>query len=210
MKLPEKKIVFIHIPKCGGSSIAAGLFDSVGIRFRTYLNVREKKTYFSGDDMKHATALTYKNKMKTWDDNYKFTVIRNPWDRFVSALNWNQDANKNKRINIEKLIKYDDHEIEKFLNSHRLFSPMTKYVLDNNGECLLDDVFDLKDIDKIRNHLHIKKINKKIRNANKIQHLLTDETFEKIDYIVQKFYKDDIDYFGYTKESAATKNVRLL
>lgn len=210
MKLPQKKIIFIHIPKCGGSSIAAGLFDSVGIRFGTYLKIKDRKKYFSGDDMKHATAATYKNTMKSWDDYYKFSVVRNPWDRFVSALNWQQNAKKKNRINISEFMNYDDHQIETFINSHRLFSPMTKYVLDRNGEPLLDDIFDLKHMNQIRDHLQIKKINKKIRNANKIEHMLNDDAYAKINYIVQKFYKDDIDYFGYKRDSAATKNVRIL
>lgn len=210
MKLPEKNILFVHIPKCGGSSIAAGLFDSVGIKFRTYTKVRGGNQYFSSDSTKHATAEYYKSNMKSFDDYYRFTVIRNPWERFVSQLNWHQQATRNKRVGIGHILDFDDTKMRRHIGKNRLFRPMTQFVLDENGECLVNDVFDLKQIGKIRERLEIKNINRKIRNANKIKNSLNEETYEKIDYIVNKFYKDDIEYFGYTKNEIATKNVTLL
>lgn len=60
----EKKFIFLHIPKCAGNSLKDALPISNNLHSHSPLS-----TY--SDNLKH--------------DYYKFTFIRNPWDRFVSA-----------------------------------------------------------------------------------------------------------------------------
>lgn len=58
------KLIFVHNPKCAGTSI---------IR------------YFDMEDWGHDSASKSKEKYsKYWDEYKKFTVVRNPWDRFYS------------------------------------------------------------------------------------------------------------------------------
>jgi hypothetical protein len=58
------KLIFVHNPKCAGTSI---------IR------------YFDMEDWGHANASESKDRYsKYWDEYKKFTVVRNPWDRFYS------------------------------------------------------------------------------------------------------------------------------
>lgn len=69
----EHKIIFIHIPKCGGRSIA----EAFDIPFD------------------HFTAAYYRNNFpEEWNSYTKFTVVRNPFERYVSIyhyLNENPD-----------------------------------------------------------------------------------------------------------------------
>lgn len=58
------KLIFVHNPKCAGTSI---------IR------------YFDMEDWGHDSASKSKEKYsKYWNEYKKFTVVRNPWDRFYS------------------------------------------------------------------------------------------------------------------------------
>lgn len=59
----KHKCIFTHIPKCAGSSI----FESLG-----------GKGFSNHNTLKQDTN-------KTSKDYFKFTFVRNPWDRFISA-----------------------------------------------------------------------------------------------------------------------------
>lgn len=64
----EKKCIFIHIPKAAGSSVSDALFgEAVGHR-----PIRRHVAY-TPDIIK---------------DFYKFTFVRNPWDRLYSGYNY--------------------------------------------------------------------------------------------------------------------------
>ena len=69
----EHKCIFIHIPRCAGSSMELAL---------------EGKSVFNRSK-KHLLATTAKRIYKDyWDDYFKFSFVRNPWDRTVSLSRW--------------------------------------------------------------------------------------------------------------------------
>ena len=67
------KFIFIHIEKTGGTSI---------------------NDFFNFDDVyeKHGTINYFKNEYgkKLFDEYFKFTIVRNPWDWLVSRYHWSK------------------------------------------------------------------------------------------------------------------------
>lgn len=67
MIIHEHKLIFIHIPKCAGRSIA----DAFGLPFDHY-----------------TAAYYHQQHTELWNEYRKFTIVRNPLDRFVSMYHY--------------------------------------------------------------------------------------------------------------------------
>ena len=107
-KNPFSNCVFIHIGKCGGSSV-----------------MKQLKKY----DFKHVHV----EKVKYINNKKYFLIIRNPISRFVSAFNWRyklviQDKIQENRFKGEKLI------LEKYNNVNDL----AENIYNTNGELVLN------------------------------------------------------------------------
>ena len=64
--LPEQKLIFLHIPKCAGQSVEQAL------------GVRHHHRHHKFDDLP-----------EDWQSYLRFTFIRHPINRFISACNYN-------------------------------------------------------------------------------------------------------------------------
>lgn len=205
MIVPEQNRLFIHIPKCGGSSVAAGLFEKENIHFRSYMNLdaNQHKKYMTDHHEKHATASYYKKQIKSYDDYYKFTVIRNPWERAMSAYEWHRQHGTTRNLNIEKFISIMESQ------DHHQVAPLINFVKEND-KVIVDDIFDFTQLDKVFDKLGLKHFHKKSRNSKIHFEKLNSAKLDKFDEVVCRLYKDDIEFFGFKKFEPATKNVRVL
>lgn len=89
----QHKIIFIHIPKCAGTSITNLFFDDYKLNWKEpnydihYGWCPKRKIH-----MQHATPLELLKlgliSSDTWNSYYKFTIVRNPWDRARSDYFW--------------------------------------------------------------------------------------------------------------------------
>jgi len=120
------KIIFIHIPRTGGTSIEKAIMG------RDWWGIHPPS--------KHLTAhIAKKVYAEYWDDYFKFTFIRNPWDRMVSLLkygafygvkfNFRDKILINNYINDYNKIEYDKRFFH--LNQFKDFIPKKNSVYQN-------------------------------------------------------------------------------
>ena len=88
----EMKCIFVHIPKCAGKSVSDGLFG----KFTGHCFLRQYELVYSAQQ---------------YTEYYKFTFVRNPWDRLVSAYHFLKAGGLNKGDRLwaeQNLSSYED------------------------------------------------------------------------------------------------------
>jgi hypothetical protein len=76
-----RKGVFVHVHKCGGHTIKVLLFAQNGQARRADCYTLCGPLYANRDNYHPA----HRWEIEDWDERWKFTIIRNPFDRLVSA-----------------------------------------------------------------------------------------------------------------------------
>ena len=131
--------LFIHIPRCAGTRINMVLY---------------------GRFIGHRTALWYKiADPRLFERKYKFAVVRDPVDRFVSAFFFLQaggtaDVPASPRTtklirkfkSIDEFMGCVDRENMPLKKLDPVFHAQSDYVLDEHGRLIVDDLFVLDEI----------------------------------------------------------------
>lgn len=187
------KMIFIHIPKCGGISIENALF--------------QKK-------IGHSKIWIYKAfDKKKFKQYYKFTFVRNPWDRLVSAFFFLKAGGRNPKDTEwarKYIYKYDSFEnfvlslknkkVRKIILNHQHFRPQHQYIIDENGRIPFDFIGRIEhfenDFETIKAQLgltgDLSHTNKSIHKP--YSHYYNQETKN----IVANIYKEDIELLNYS------------
>ena len=188
----KNKILFIHIPKNGGTSIETCM-KNIGDKVDLWMFVNRKKFFLSHSEQ-HCTFKEIINNNK-YNSEYKtFSIIRHPIDRVLSEYNWfcklgkkryeDFDLFLNKFLNKNNFRYFDNHNLSNF-----------DYLSNEDGE-ISDKIKIFKFFDKegISNFLGVEE--NKIgcfNDSPKIIKEITDTQKERI----LDFYKDDIHCFDF-------------
>ena len=177
--------VFIHIPKTGGTSVNRAL----------------------GLCHEHKTALEYRQWLgqTAWDRKFKFTFVRNPWDKVVSYFNFKQQQ---KDVRFVALC-FSEYLRQVFVaRNHAYYAdfperylPQFDWISDTKGNLIVDFVGRFESINE-----DFGKICERIgRPGLKLPHENASSRGEYRSYykngdaqIVADWYKKDIEQFGYT------------
>ena len=211
----RRKVIFIHIPKCGGISIEDSIHKSLGgdaVITRPKLIIQPPRT--DDDTCKglslHSTMYDYSRYFKeNIDEFYIFTFVRNPWRRMVSHWEYLINEGYNKIIN-EK----DKLTFSKFVQMYK--SGVLTYTHESGYDYYLKDrkrtklnfVGKLENIneDLIKVGVDIKIEIKDVLHKNitlpnvKLHKNWVDYYNPRTKDIVYELFKNDIINFGYEFE----------
>lgn len=184
----KNKAIFIHIPKAAGSSIiSSGVEEVYGHVGYTWYMDRNKK-YF--------------------DEFHKFTIVRNPWDRLVSAYSYLSHGNANamdklwakkniKRMSFDEFIR--TWLTEENAKSWIHFIPQADFIYSNDNQLMMDYVGRFESLSE-----DFKAISKKLSLPSELQKINPSQRDNYQTYystktrdIVQRVYKRDIDLLEY-------------
>lgn len=186
------KCIFIHIPKNAGISVSYALFGSTGgshrklVDYQRILGKRIVKRYF------------------------KFSFVRNPWDRLVSTyffLIKGGLTERDQKWTEEHIAQYEDFtdfvmnwlSIE-HINDSLHFQEQHLFLTNHNNELDVDFLGRFETLDQdfqsICEHLHIDRALKKT-NSSKRKNDYRSYYNESTKAIVAEVYKRDIQMFKY-------------
>lgn len=187
------KFIFIHIPKTSGNSLSLLLKDFVDNKVINRSSKMGKKQGISiiceknNKDIKHRRIKYYKKIYgKQINDYFKFTIVRNPYDRILSFYFWKKG--KNNQVFIRD-------EFIKFVKKKRSFQH--KYIDKSFHIIYFENLIeDLKKIECFKNVVNFDNYPK--LNISSNSKLNYEELFDKeLKDLVYNKYKKDFELFGY-------------
>ncbi|NLP58171.1 sulfotransferase family 2 domain-containing protein [Lutibacter sp. B1] len=207
----KHKVIFIHIPKTAGSSIFKFFHNDLNLDWQIpnyevlYGWCPKRKIHLQHATSKQLLDLGLVTE-EQWNTYFKFTFVRNPWDRAYSDYLWMQrDTNINdsfqnfilKKGNFFKILNNSsnkEYRGDHLLNQTIFFEIKGRFRLNFIGRF---ENFN-SDFSIIKNHLKIKKsFNYHEKKSNE---RLTDYkqfyTY-KNKKLVSKIFYDDINLLGY-------------
>ena len=177
----KHKCIFVHIPKCAGTSIEKCF---VG---KDWWDV-DKRT-------KHIHASRAKKLYREhWDGYFKFSFVRNPWDLLVSWYNF-----KNVTLDFKSfLTEYEFDYRGRWWWPKSLF--YTDFLLQQDGTELVDFIGRFENLQEDFNVVcdKIGIPRQDLPHARKSKHKHYTEYYDdETRQIVAEKYAKDIEYFGY-------------
>lgn len=191
--IKEHNVIFIHIPKTGGTSVekAFGIYHDWD--YEKLLYNKEEKINGITTAPQHWTPNLIENKLgkDTYSNAIKFTIIRNPYSRVLSEYFYKTGSTNLYNFD-EWFFDYysnidNDHKIPQhlFLQTHIDFIART--------ESLQDDFTRFVDQYNIKINPNLPYINKSRYNNKLLINYLSKDVISKINYI----YKEDFDLLNY-------------
>jgi chondroitin 4-sulfotransferase 11 len=178
--------IFIHINKTAGTSIGR----AIGLPVKHHLM---------------ASEVIERIGLEKWNQAYKFTVVRNPWDKVVSHYEYRRKKNKTdiatRNISFSEWVKmtYGDEKDTFYFNNPRSFQPQVEWLKDTDGIVSMDYIIRFEAINEGFDHVKrtvgldadLPHLNASKRAA--YQSYYNAETRD----IVAHWFREDIEAFGY-------------
>lgn len=200
----NNRYIFVHIPKVAGNSVRdalqGGNWKKRGMPpYRGHITLRD---------------LIKKVGIKTINARFKFAFVRNPWDRTLSL--YSHYIQKSTKYNDWKKQGFDFWAINTLEHLHTHIRWGEDHFLTQQVEWLEPGVdfvgrfeYLIEDFNEVSKHIgnkaQIKHNRRTSTNHKNYKDVYTEEAKEK----VAKVFARDIDYFGFTFDSTAVKNIKF-
>jgi hypothetical protein len=212
----QHECIFIHVPKCGGTSIEAALGHYVvgGGRgqqdHRTYRDLRPGLVWTGlfGDEENRAEyrrrfhrkpLLHEKNAVRVtrraFRKCFKFTIVRNPWDR---AYSWYRNYARDHHHSGDRLVPPFGEFLATYVGKGNL-RPQLYWIADYDGVIRLDHVGRFERLEE-----EFEVIARRLGLTTPLPHLLAGDTgdyrgayTQEARNLIARTYEREIDLFGY-------------
>jgi chondroitin 4-sulfotransferase 11 len=205
----DKKIVFVHIPKCAGTSVNEFMdiiFPSSRKSGTRCPRIRGDSVHvlYGGTILEHLTASEIRDTLgpEEYDDMESFTVIRNPWDRMVSFYVYIKSL-----VGEKWLQNFSFEDFVHLVQEHSYFGPFRSqchYIFDDTGKKLVNHIFRFEELRPGLVEFLAARMNKspnEFPRANSTDRNAYPEYYnDETKQIVDEIYKRDIETFGYQFE----------
>ena len=189
----KAKCIYIHVPKAAGTSISKSIY---------------------GKTLGHYTATEICNKFpKLYYSAYKFSFVRNPWDRVLSAYRFakvgrteSMGIHNPEQYDIPAFTTFESFVLEWLYGSNLedldfVFQPQYKFQFSKQGKLMVDYVGKVENIQsdiinierKLGRRLNLTNANRTSAGVDYSEYYTNTNLIEA----VKSLYKKDIKLFGY-------------
>jgi hypothetical protein len=183
----NRNYIFIHINKTAGTSI----IEVIGKPFRKHLTAKEVINVIG---------------QKKWDDAYKFTVVRNPWDKVVSQYKHNIKVNSSNMAEQEISFKdwlcctLGEPRNEFYYARPQMFYPQVEWLKNYQGKIDMDKVIRFENLDVgINEVFELLSIDTNLPHLNRTPKTTYRDFYdEESRQIVNDWFLEDTREFSYT------------
>ena len=196
----DSGVLFIHVPKAAGTSIARALYGVEGVGHYRAVEARAQDP-------------------QLFERLYRFAVIRNPWQRLLSAYRFARQGGtddvlvNNAAFYREQLPERFDHFVLEWLVQQSpaqldpIFAPQHLFVSDEQGRLLVHDLYDVADIPRLQSDLSAR-LGREIRFSRSNStgagaDLAAHYRDPAVVKAVEEFYAADVALFDYRFDAAA-------
>jgi hypothetical protein len=190
----NRRAIFVHIPKTGGISVSTALFGNLA---GGHTRITEYRNIFSE---------------KEFSQYYKFTFVRNPWDRLYSAYCFlkaggiNEDDSAWAVSHLSGIDTFEDFVMH-FLNEEVIYTevhlvPQYKFICYEDGQSPVDFIGRFENLEsdfnvvaaKIAPGAKLAHMNSSAKNKTASADMLFTQAMQEK---VAILYARDIELFGY-------------
>ncbi|MBE9166444.1 sulfotransferase family 2 domain-containing protein [Pleurocapsales cyanobacterium LEGE 06147] len=197
----QKRFIFIHIPKTGGTSIEKVL-EPYSDTIYGY-SYRQKKDI--SIHRKHLKAFEAKNMLgDSYNKLFSFAIIREPFEFFRSWYLFNKYSEWSKRAQPEKFNLANSLNLEEWMIQPKKPSQIS-WLVDDRGKIIVDCIFLLSKIEEgfeyikkkcyIPEQVHLEHINQTIMHQKKANNSELILPTKKVYTLIFEHYQEDMNLY---------------
>ncbi|GAA6167801.1 glycosyltransferase family 25 protein [Sessilibacter corallicola] len=207
----SKKFIYIHINKCGGTSLTQALSpfladEDIVLGGYPEAEKRSEEYLAKYGIYKHSTAAEIKQFVGSdvWDSYYKFATIRDPWERVVSTYYWFHKTGWNGYGKGDKVraMPFDKYALSSLMDE----KTCTEFLFHDN-KLSIDKFYDVKDInllmEDLKNRFGFEDLLIERKNASVHEHYSNYYKSSAVRARVGEYFSDDVENFNFTSPKVA-------
>ncbi len=204
--LEDYKAIYFPIPKAGSSSMKKIFCEILEVKGEAKLKNKFPEYY----NYRNFPYVKKEKILKKYSNYFRFTFVRNPWDRLVSCYkNWVRDDFKERYLiygfkegmSFEEFVKAVCKIPDEVSEGH--FRSQHTFIVDKRGRLLTNFIGKIENFEKyfkdICDKINLKYVKVSPENERKDKHYSKYYT-EKTKKMVENRFKTDIELFQYNFE----------